>query len=166
MTARNSIEGTTETGAYVYLPGTAELRWTGETSTYFLANGEQTGETFSLVDERAQRGEIVPLHKHDDIESWYVIEGEIMFYIDGKPGVLAPAGSFVHVPGGIVHGFRIESESAHYLILTTPRHGRFYRAMSLPARSGGLPPAESIDGSKIQQACADFGVTLKGPLPD
>ncbi len=153
-------------GAYVYPPGTAELRWTGETCTFFLASGEQTKEAFSLIDERARRGEVVPLHQHDDIESWYVIEGEIAFYIDGKPGVLAPAGSFVHVPGGVVHGFRIESESARYLILTTPRHGRFYRAISLPSRPGGLPPLESIEWAKIQQACGDFGVDLKGPLPD
>ncbi len=153
-------------GAYVHLPETAELRWTGETFTYFLANGEQTGEKFSLIDERARRGEVVPLHQHDDIESWYVIEGEIMFYIDGKPGVLAPAGSFVHVPGGIAHSFRIESETARYLILTTPRHGRFYRAISLPSGPGGLPPLESIEWSKIQEACGDYGVDLKGPMPE
>lgn len=155
-----------ESGAYLLPPESAELRWTGETFTYFLANGEQTGETFSLVDERARQGEIVPLHQHDDIESWYVIEGEIMFYIGGQPGTLAPAGSFVHVPGGIMHGFRIESESARYLILTTPRHGRFYRSISLPARPGGLPPEQSIDFSKINEACDDFGVTLLGPLPE
>lgn len=27
------------------------------------------------------------------------------------------------VPAGTVHGFRIESEIARYLILTSPRHG-------------------------------------------
>ena len=41
------------TGAYVYQPGEAELRWLGETSTYFLATGEQTGGAFCLVDEQA-----------------------------------------------------------------------------------------------------------------
>ena len=39
------------TGAYLYQPDAGELRWMGETSTYFLATGEQTGETFTLVDE-------------------------------------------------------------------------------------------------------------------
>ena len=43
----------------------------------------------------------------------------------------APAGTFAHLPGGTVHGFRIESETARYLIRTTPRHGRFYRAIRL-----------------------------------
>ena len=30
-------------------------------------------------------------------------------------------------------GFRVESETARYLILTTPRHGEFYRAITLPS---------------------------------
>jgi quercetin dioxygenase-like cupin family protein len=48
----------------------------GETSTFFLATGEQTGGAFCLVDERAKRGDSVPLHRHDeDMESFYVLEG-------------------------------------------------------------------------------------------
>jgi quercetin dioxygenase-like cupin family protein len=87
------------TGAYVYQPGEGELRWMGETSTYFLATGEQTGGAFCLVDERASRGESVPLHRHrDDMESFYVVEGEITLYIGDQPGVRAPAGSFAHLP--------------------------------------------------------------------
>jgi len=31
------------TAAYVHRPDEGELRWTGETSTYLLATGEQTG---------------------------------------------------------------------------------------------------------------------------
>jgi hypothetical protein len=70
------------------------------------------------------------------------------------------------VPAGAVHGFRIESETARYLILTTPRHGRFYRAISLPARPGGEPPLETVTGSQIEAACREYGIELVGPLPD
>jgi quercetin dioxygenase-like cupin family protein len=153
--------------AYLHQPEAGELRWLGETSTYFLAMGEQTGGAFALVDERANRGESVPLHLHrDDMESFYVVEGEITFYIGDQPGVRAGAGAFAHMPGGTVHGFRIESETARYLILTTPRHGRFYRAITLPSGSEGLPPLESIDGSQIKQASQEYGVEFVGPLPD
>ena len=139
----------------------------GETSTFFLATGEQTGETLTLVDEQAKRGVAVPLHLHrDDVESFYVLEGEITFFIGDEPGARAGAGAFAHIPGGTVHGFRVESETARYLILTTPRHGRFYRAITLPSRPGGLPPLESIDGSQIEKACEEYGVEFVGPLPD
>jgi quercetin dioxygenase-like cupin family protein len=156
----------TSSGAYVHQPESAELRWMGETSTYFLATGQETGEAFTLVDERAKRGESVPLHRHtEDMESFYVLEGEITLYLGGQPGVRAGAGSFAHVPGGTVHGFRVESESARYLILTTARHGEFYRAITLPSRPGGLPSLESVDGAQIRKACAEFGVEFVGPLP-
>ncbi len=153
--------------AYLHQPGESELRWMGETSTYFLATGEQTGGSFALVDEQAKRGDSVPLHRHrDDMESFYVVEGEIKLYIGDDPGVRAAAGSFAHLPGGTVHGFRIESETARYLILTTPRHGQFYRAITLPSRAGGLPPLEPIDGSQIKQASQEYGIEFVGPLPD
>jgi quercetin dioxygenase-like cupin family protein len=155
------------TDAYLYQPGESELRWLGDTSTYFLATGERTGGAFCLVDEQANRGESVPLHRHpDDMESFYVLEGEIALYIEDQPGVRAPAGSFAHIPGGTVHGFRTESERARYLILTTPRHGEFYRAITLASRPGNLPPLESVQGSQIKQASKDYGVEFVGPLPD
>ncbi len=153
--------------AYIHQSGEAELRWMGDTSTYFLATGERTGGAFCLVDERASRGESVPLHRHpNDMESFYVLEGELTLYIDDQPGVRAPAGTFAHLPGGTVHGFRIESETARYLILTTPRHGEFYRAITRASGPGGLPPSESVDGPQIKQAGEDYGVEFIGPLPD
>ena len=155
------------TGPFVYQPGEGELRWMGATSTYFLATGEQTGGQFCLVDERAARGESVPLHRHrDDMESFYVLEGEITLYIGDEPGVRAQAGSFAYLPGGTVHGFRVESETARYLILTTPRHGQFYRAITLASGPGGSPPLDSIQTSQIKQASEDYGVEFVGPLPD
>lgn len=139
----------------------------GETSSSFLATGEATNGAFCLVDERASRGESVPLHRHpEDMESIYVVEGELQIFIEDQPGIRAPAGSFAHLPGGTVHGFRVESETARYLLLTTPRHGQFYRAITLASRTGGLPPEESVEGQQIKQAGRDFGIEFIGPLPD
>ena len=58
------------------------------------------------------------------------------------------------------------SETARYLILTTPRHGEFYRAITLPSRPGGLPPHESIDESHIAKAANEYGIEFVGPLPE
>ncbi len=144
-----------------------ELRWMGETSTRFLATGEQTAEAFCLVDERASGGDSVPLHRHpDDMESFYVLEGELTLYLGDEAGVSAPAGSFAHVPGGTVHGFRVKSEEARYLILTTPRHGQFYRAITVASASDRSSPEESVQGTVIAQACEEYGIEFVGPLPD
>lgn len=165
--AIHNIEPSPSAGSYLQQPGEAEQRWMGETCTYFLATGSQTSGAFSLVDEQAKRGETVPLHRHaHDMESFYVLEGEITFFVGGRPGIRVKRGGFVHVPGGEAHGFRIESESARYLILTSSRHGEFYRAITLPARAGGLPPVESVSGPAMKSACAQFGVEFIGPLPE
>lgn len=151
--------------AYVHHEGEAELRWMNETFTYFLATGESTGGAFALVDETARRGETVPLHRHaDDVESFYVLDGEISFFLGDAPPVLARKGTFVHVPKGAVHGFRIESTDARYLIWTTPRHGDFYRAISQPASATGGQPAQRVEGDRVERACREYGIEFVGPL--
>jgi quercetin dioxygenase-like cupin family protein len=153
--------------AYVQQSGEGEVRGMGETSAFFLADGDRTGGAFALVDERASRGMSVPLHLHmDDMESFYMVEGEVTFFLGDQPGVRATAGAFAHIPGGAVHGFRIESEFARYLILTTPRHGQFYRALMSPSLPGGLPPLESLTGPQIHDVAVEYGIQFVGPLPD
>jgi quercetin dioxygenase-like cupin family protein len=144
----------------VHRPGESERRWFGRTFTDFLASGAETGGAFALVDEQATRGESVPLHRHDDDwEAFYVVEGEVTLFVGDGTGVLAGPGSFAFVPGGTVHGFRIESETARYLLLTTPRHGDFYRAIS---GAEGDP----IDGEQLGRTAAEYGIERVGPLPD
>ena len=147
--------------------GEAELRWLGDTSTYFLATGELTGGELGLVDERATRGESVPLHRHaNDVESFYVVEGEVSFFLGDQREVRAGAGAFVHVPAGAVHGFRVESDSARYLILTTPHHAEFYRAITRPSGPGNERPDESVPGEQIKEAAREYGIEFVGPLPE
>jgi quercetin dioxygenase-like cupin family protein len=151
-------------GGYVVQAGQAEKRWMGETFTYFLATGNTTGETFCLVDEEAPRGMSVPLHRHpDDMESFYVLEGELTIFV-GDEKRHSPAGTFAHVPGGVVHGFRIESERARYLILTTARHGEFYKAISRASAPGGGPPQDADEGTT--GAGKEYGIEFVGPLPE
>lgn len=153
--------------AYLYRQGESELRWMGSVRSHFLATGDSTHGGFCLVDERAHRGESVPLHRHPaDMESIYVLEGTITLFLDGQPGEAAPAGTFVHIPAGAVHGFRVESDTARYLLLTTPRHGEFYRAITFPAKRNGDAPDEQVTGEMIEAACSKYGIEFVGTLPD
>ncbi len=153
-------------GAYLYGPGEAELRWSGETRSYFLATGEKTNGAFCLVDETAGRGETVPMHRHSrDLESIYVVEGELSVFLDNAPGQRAAAGAFAHIPAGAAHGFRVESESARYLLITTPHHGEFYRAISRPSGPRGAKPDQTVDEEMIMAACRAYDIEYIGPLP-
>ena len=131
------------------------------------ASAEQTGGRFSLIEELAPRGAATPLHVHrEDDETFYVLEGEITFYLDDQP-IPATAGSFVHVPGGEAHAFRVESETARYLIITTAAA----RAL-LPScirRSGtsrDLPPRKSPIGIGSTPRRSEYKVEVIGPPPE
>ena len=154
------------TDAYFLKPGEAELRCSGETRTFFLATGDTTHGAFALIDETAQYGETVPLHRHSaDIEALYVIEGDLSVYLDRLPCHRAGPGAFAHFAPGAVHGFRVESETARYLLVTTPHHGAFYRAISRPPLGEGEGPDQPIDDDTIMAACRTYGVEFIGPFP-
>ena len=154
-------------GVYLSSAVASEVRWMGETCTHFLATGKTTSGQFCLVEETSKRGEAVPLHRHEkDVESFYVLEGEITFYVGGQAGVRSGPGSFLHVPAGAIHGFRITSDTARYLIFTTAHHGEFYRAISEPADANGLPATHDVDWDKVMATAQDFGIEFISELPE
>jgi quercetin dioxygenase-like cupin family protein len=70
-----------------------------------LLGSEETGGTFSVAEGCSAPGALVPkhLHRRED-EMFYVIEGTYEFDFADRT-VVAPAGTFVHVPRGVMHGF-------------------------------------------------------------
>ena len=131
------------------------------------ASAEQTGGQFILVEQLAPRGTATPLHAHpEDDESFWILEGEMTFYLeDGQP-MPASAGSFVHIPKGYVpHAFQVDSETARFLILSTPQHEAFIRAGAEPAQGRTLPPAAPPDMDKVMAAANAYGVEILGPPP-
>ncbi|MCZ4262242.1 hypothetical protein O4G76_15480 [Limimaricola sp. G21655-S1] len=151
--------------AYFLKSGMGELRHSGKTRTHFLASGGTTGGAFALIDETARRGETVPLHRHAaDIESLYVIEGELSIFLECLPCRSDTAGAFAHFALGAIHGFRVESETARFLLLTTPHHGEFYRAISRVPNEAE-DPDEPMDQAVIMAACRDYDVEFVGPFP-
>lgn len=152
---------------YALGPEEGEALWGVDGAlTTVKASAGRTGGGFSLVEEVGQLSEGTPLHRHrEDDETFYVLEGEMTFYFeDGRP-ISASAGSFVHIPGGAAHAFRVDSETARYLIITTAQHEQFYRAISEPARSRTLPPEAPLDMEKVEAAARKYKVEILGPPP-
>ena len=157
---------------YVLGPEEGEAFWGFGALWTPKATAEQTGDRFSLIEEVAPGGEGTPLHAHpEDDETFYVLEGELTFYLgDGQTvpsqTVPASAGSFLHIPKGYFpHAFRVNSESARFLVRTTPKHEQFFRAAAEPARSRTIPSPEPLDMEKVRAASAEYGVEILGPPP-
>jgi quercetin dioxygenase-like cupin family protein len=71
----------------------------------FLARTKDTPRfTCGIIDFAP--GRVLEPHSHpDEDDSFYILEGELIFMLGGDD-VTAPAGTFVLVPPGVEHGFR------------------------------------------------------------
>lgn len=156
----------TDLRAYALGSEEGEALWFFGTLATVKASAEQTGGQYVLVEQLAPRGMATPLHvQPEDDESFYVLEGDLTFYLeDGQP-IPASAGSFIHIPKGTPHAFQVNSETARLLDLTTPQHERFFHAAGEPAQSRTLPPEGPPDMEKVQAAAREYGVEILGPPP-
>lgn len=129
------------------------------------AAGEHTAEQFSLAEQVMPQHMCTPIHvQPDEDELFYVLQGRMTFYLDGRI-IPATPGSVIGIPRGAAHGFRVESETARFLVLNTPAgHERWFRAAGEPAASRTLPP-HPPDGERITEATNAFGITVVGPFP-
>jgi quercetin dioxygenase-like cupin family protein len=130
----------------------------------FKVSGLRTGGRFSVLEERMVRGCATPAHRHrHDDETFVVLEGELGLWIEGERSV-ARAGGVAFVPAGLVHAWRVESDFARTIVITTPEHEQFYREAGRPAPALVQPPdAGVVDIATIRRAAAKHGVELFGP---
>ena len=157
---------TTNRTAVALAPGAGEALWCVGSLTTVKASGEQTAGAYAIIEDLAPKGAGTPLHRHQqDDEAFYVLEGEMTFFLEGSEPLPASAGTFVHIPGGTVHAFQVDSETARYLIITTPHHLAFYRAMSEPAQTREIPPEAPLDMELIGAACEAYGIEGVGSPP-
>ena len=135
----------------------------------FLATGEETGGQFALVEEVFRKGvtALAPMHVHSrEEESFYVLEGEMTFYV-GDAVIPASAGALVVMPRGVPHGYAMVSDDARVLNLITPAgFENMFKELGEPARELELPPAgPPPDRTRLAATTAAYGVEIVGPPP-
>jgi mannose-6-phosphate isomerase-like protein (cupin superfamily) len=120
-------------GYQVVPPGGGEqLTVRGGSTLLFKAVAATTGGAFSLHERRVPAGSRrPPAHVHPDrAEAFWVLDGAAEFELDGD-SVTAVGGSFVLVPGGVVHTFGATAAgSAHLLVLHAPALDDYFRALA------------------------------------
>lgn len=84
------------------------------------AGSDDTTGSFSLLEADEPPGFGPPLHVHDDAaEAFYVLAGEYLVFIDDVE-YRCPVGSFVFVPAGVPHGFRVGTVQSRKLNIYAP----------------------------------------------
>jgi quercetin dioxygenase-like cupin family protein len=131
---------------------------------------EATGGQMSIVELSGPPGDMPPLHLHrTDDEAWYVLEGDMSFFVGTNEPVRVAAGALAFGSKDVPHTYRVESsQPARWLAICTPGDfGAFVLAASRPADRAGLPPPPgpptSDEIAAITALALEHGIELLGP---
>jgi mannose-6-phosphate isomerase-like protein (cupin superfamily) len=148
-------------GAYVLTPGEGRSIDLGGFGMTVKASADQTGGAFSLLeaDEPADFGP--PLHIHRDAaEAFYVLEGEYHIFLDGREWS-CPAGSFIYIPAGLPHGFRVGRVASRKLNIYTPAAMVGYFDEVADAVAAG-----DVDPDALSRIANRYAMDVIGPVPE
>jgi quercetin dioxygenase-like cupin family protein len=105
----------------VLAPGEGRSYPMGRLSVVFKAGGAETADRYSMSEwwlDPHTRGQAAHSHPPDD--AFFVLEGTMSFLV-GDEWVDASAGSFILVPGGVIHAFENRGDTrAGALNISTP----------------------------------------------
>jgi quercetin dioxygenase-like cupin family protein len=145
-----------------------EPLWFLGTLVRFKLTGEQTGGRFALWEGVLPRGAAPPVHSHPQDETFYVLEGEVTVWVESEERSLR-RGDVAYAAAGVSHTFRVESDTATMLFLSTPGGiDDYVRALAEPARWPWLqPPPDGprVDAERLAAVEREHGVVRLGPPP-
>lgn len=137
----------------------APLNIVGETTLVKLAPEDCEGR-YAVFYLEAPPMSGPPLHVHSrEDEFFYVLEGELVFEVDGVCHVVRAGGS-VGLLRGVPHRYQnFTPHTARLLIVTTPGDfAHFFEELSAVTPAGGLPSME-----QLVSLDAKYGLTTMGP---
>lgn len=133
----------------------------------FLATAEDTNGTYAMWEAIVPPGGGPPPHVHSrEEEGFYILEGEITFYVDDKT-VVAGAGMFASMPVGTAHSFRNESEQPAKMLITVAPAGleqMFFRC-GVPLVEGSTiahPPSKA-EITRLLELSPEYGIEIRLP---
>jgi quercetin dioxygenase-like cupin family protein len=134
----------------------------------FLATGDETGGKYAMFEALVPPGGGPPPHVHSrEEESFYVLDGEITFQVNGQT-IIAPAGTFANMPIGSLHSFRNATDQPARMIISVAPAGleQMFFEIGQPLSPGEHAPAPTPDDiAKLLAAAPRYGVDIRVPHP-
>jgi mannose-6-phosphate isomerase-like protein (cupin superfamily) len=147
--------------AFALEPGEGRTIDLGAFGMTVKASWDETGGVFSLLEAEEPPGFGPPLHiHHDAAEAFYVLEGEYVMFLDDRE-VLCPAGSFVFIPAGMRHSFRVGEAPSRKL--------NFYFPAAMIGYFDDLSDAirrADVDESVLADIARRHSMEVVGPVPE
>lgn len=138
---------------FIVKPGdrSAALSVIGTSVTVLVSAADSKSQQVTL--QSGDEGTGPPPHNHDWDESFYVTRGQVQFTCAGQT-TMCVAGTFVHVPAGVVHAFSYGPGGGEMLEVT----GMGSTAIQMfTALDREVPPGPP-DVPKVVLVAAEYGV--------
>lgn len=149
------------TKPFVLLPGQGRSIDLGNFAMWLKADAESTGGLFSILEAAEPAAFGPPMHVHADAaEAFYVLDGQYRIFIEDDE-TDCPAGSFIYVPAGIRHGFRVGDVPSRKLNLYAPAAMvGYFDDLSEAIRTGTAEPG------RLEEIAERYGMHVIGPVPE
>jgi mannose-6-phosphate isomerase-like protein (cupin superfamily) len=140
------------------------MRWFGNTLVSFPV----ARDGLSVIESLAPHGDSPPLHvHHTEDEVFHLVSGRLTLKVGDEELELA-AGETALGPKGVPHTYRVDSEQARWLVVTTGGDFEaFVQAASRPAEHPGLPAPAGPPTPEAQRELGElagrFAIELVGP---
>ena len=147
--------------AFAIAPGDGRPIELGTFAMTEKASAESTGGLVSVLEATEPAGFGPPMHiHHDAAEAFYVLEGEYMMFL-GEREVVCPAGTFIFIPAGVPHGFRVGATDSRKLNFFFPAAmtGYFDELSAAVARG-------EADESVLDAIARAHNMEITGPVPE
>lgn len=148
-------------GALILRPREGRVIDLGGFQMSVKATGEVTGGAFSLLEADEPAGFGPPLHIHRDAaEAFYVLEGEYIIFLDDRE-FACPAGSFIFIPAGMSHGFRVGRVASRKLNIYTPAAMiGYFDDLAAALKQGDVEP------DALSDIARRHSMAVLGPVPE
>jgi quercetin dioxygenase-like cupin family protein len=146
---------------------TDRLIWSFNMLMDVKASSDETGGALTVIDTWLTPAGNPPMHiHHREDEAFFMLEGEIEYFLAGSPSRLARHGDFVFGPRGVPHRFEVRTPEARVLVLGTPGGAeRFFQAMGEAAASPTLPVPQPPDVERVIAIAAAHNIEILPPPP-
>ena len=146
---------------FVLRPGEGRKINLGGFEMSIKATAQETDSTFSLLEADEPPNFGPPLHIHTDAaEAFYILEGEYLVFLESEE-FLCPAGTFIFIPAGIPHGFRVGRFASRKLVLYAPAAMvGYFEDLSEAIRNG------AADGEVLGEIADRYSMKVIGPVPE
>lgn len=144
-----------------------ELWWFGGGLLSIKVTDRESDGSLFVFEDTAPKAKTTPLHVHPGHdETFYIIEGEMLFHVDGDELSAGPGG-VAFVPRGVPHAFLVTSEFTRWVAIITPGDGEaFVREGGEAAPVAEPPPPGSLDIPRLKAAGERTGfMKVLGPPP-